>query len=59
MSASTTQLLEQIVDLELSICEFRAANKATKHLEDLLIELKERLQLMNEALENGNSLIKG
>lgn len=59
MSASTAGLLEQIMDLELLINERRSSGVSTNHLEDQLIELKEKFQLMNETLKDGRSLLKG
>ncbi len=59
MSASIAELFEQIVSLELLIEEQRAFKSNTSCLEMQLNELKEKFQLMNEALSNGQSILRG
>lgn len=59
MSASTAELLEQIMNLESLIRDRRLAGDDISHLEDKLLELKEKFQLMNETLSDNRSLLKG
>lgn len=59
MSASTAELLEQIMNLESLISDRRLAGDDISHLEDKLLELKEKFQLMNETLSDNRSLLKG
>lgn len=59
MSASTAELLEQIMNLESLINDRRLVGDDISHLEDKLLELKEKFQLMNETLSDNRSLLKG
>lgn len=58
MSAATAELLEQITNLESLIKEQRLQGKEVNKLENQLLELKERFEVMNEALVN-RSILKG
>lgn len=59
MSAATADLLEQITNLESLIKEQRARGNKVNHLENQLLELKEKFEMMNETLVNDRSLLKG
>lgn len=59
MSAATAELLEQITDLESLIKEQRLQGKEVSALENRLLELKEKFEVMNETLINGRSILKG
>jgi len=59
MSAATAELLEQITDLESLIKEQRYRGLETNRLENQLLELKEKLEMMNEALAGSRPLLKG
>lgn len=59
MSAATTELLEQITNLESLISEQRSRGRETNQLESKLQELKEKFETMNEALSGNRSILKG
>lgn len=59
MSASTEELLQQILELEEQI---RASSKTggdTSNLQDKLTVLKEQFQLMNETLGRSDKILRG
>lgn len=59
MSATTQDLLEQILNLEEKIFVDRNKGKDVSLLELQLFELKERFHLMNETLKNNSNVLKG
>jgi len=59
MSATTAELLEQIMGLELLIKDQRSHGRETNQLENQLLELKEKFETMNDALSGNRSLLKG
>jgi len=59
MSAAKEELLEQILNLEETIKIINSNGGNTHSLEDQLFQLKEKFQLMNEALKEGKKILKG
>ena len=61
MSATTTQLLDEIKNLELQLLDARAANDSTRimYLENLLQDSRKRLVKANDLLTENRSILKG
>ena len=59
MSATTEELLEQILALEEKLHLNKSLGNDVSYLEDQLFQLKERFQLMNENLRNNSNVLKG
>lgn len=59
MSASTENLLLQIIELEQKILESKARGKNSIEMEETLASLKGRFTSMNEALKKSQGLLKG
>lgn len=59
MSASTENLLLQIIELEQKILESKARGKNSIELEETLSLLKGRFTTMNEALGKSQGILKG
>jgi hypothetical protein len=59
MSATTQDLLEQILQLEEKINFNRINGYSVVSLEEQLFQLKEKFQIMNENLKNTSSVLKG
>ena len=59
MSATTEELLQQILELEETIKFDTETGKNTISLRERLTSLKEQFQLMNENLSNTNRVLKG
>jgi len=61
MSATTTQLLEEIKSLELQLLDARNANDPTRimYLENLLQDSRKRLSKANDLLTENKSVLKG
>jgi len=59
MSATTQDLLEQILQLEEKINFSRMNGYNVVSLEEQLLQLKEKFQIMNENLKNTSSVLKG
>lgn len=59
MSATTQDLLEQILQLEEKINFNRINGYSVVSLEEQLFQLKEKFQIMNENLRNTSNVLKG
>ena len=63
MSASTEELLEQIMLLEVELqkakLSYKSTDKIILNLETRLFELREQLYSMNESLRNQKNILKG
>lgn len=59
MSASTEELLQQILELEEQIRANSRTGGDTSNLQDKLTVLKEQFQLMNETLGRSDKILRG
>ena len=59
MSASIEELLQQIIDLEVTIQNNVGAGKNVTALQEKLLLLKEQFQLLNENLNKTDKILKG
>jgi hypothetical protein len=59
MSATTENLLTQIVELEQKIFEAKSKGENCFELEETLILLRNKFSMMNEALKRSQGLLKG
>ena len=59
MSASTEELLQQIVLLETKLQDEKLLGKPTLETEEQLFQLRNMLAMMNENLNNSKNILKG
>ena len=59
MSATTEQLLQQILEIEDAIKINLTANRNVDKMQEQLNQLKEMFQLMNETLNESSKILKG
>ncbi|NBP01829.1 MAG: hypothetical protein EBU90_17170 [Proteobacteria bacterium] len=59
MSATTENLLLQIIELEQKILEVKSRGQNSFELEETLVVLKGKFAMMNEALSMRQGILKG
>lgn len=59
MSATTEELLFQIVNLEMTIEEYCSQGRDVSSLQEQLTILREKFHSLNETLKTNSNLLKG